>query len=320
VQHTLNQVLGTNLPVDGVMGPDTRDAVRQFQQRQGLPVDGILGPQTERALADARARPAAPPQNGGSAPPQNGGGAAPPTDQQELGAAGWQGEVSRSSSAYVRWVQESLNRILGLRLAVDGISGPQTRSAVRSFQQRAGLTADGIVGPQTEAALVAAGAGRPPAGGTTPGRTGPLAAVDTALPASGPGFYSTVSSDRRYGVAQTIRALQAIGAAWQQAYPGGPRIGIGDLSFRGGGSMPPHKSHDKGLDVDIRLPRNDGQEAPTRYQDPSYSRTHTQELVNGIIANGVLRVQYIFFNDPAVTSVRPWPGHDNHLHVRFYAP
>jgi hypothetical protein len=29
-------------------------------------------------------------------------------------------------------------------------------------------------------------------------------------------------------------------------------------------------------------------------------------------------VQYIFFNDPAVTAVRPWPGYNNHLHARFY--
>lgn len=67
-----------------------------------------------------------------------------------------------SGAAYIRWVQESLNRLLGLQLAVDGIVGPMTRSAIRSFQQRNGLTVDGIVGPRTEAALVAAGAARPP--------------------------------------------------------------------------------------------------------------------------------------------------------------
>jgi outer membrane protein OmpA-like peptidoglycan-associated protein len=42
---------------------------------------------------------------------------------------------------------------MGLRLAVDGIMGPQTRAAVRSFQQRQGLTVDGIVGPVTEERL-----------------------------------------------------------------------------------------------------------------------------------------------------------------------
>jgi hypothetical protein len=64
--------------------------------------------------------------------------------------------------------------------------------------------------------------------------------------------------------------------------------------------------------------RRDGREEGTVYQSSNYSRALTQELVNLFHANGVARVQYIFFNDPAVTGVRPWPGHDNHLHVRFY--
>jgi phosphatidylserine/phosphatidylglycerophosphate/cardiolipin synthase-like enzyme/outer membrane protein OmpA-like peptidoglycan-associated protein len=75
----------------------------------------------------------------------------------------WEDETSRSSPDYIRWLQSSLNRVMGLRLAVDGILGPVTRSAVRNFQQRKGLAVDGIVGRKTEAALVAAGAPRPPA-------------------------------------------------------------------------------------------------------------------------------------------------------------
>lgn len=59
-----------------------------------------------------------------------------------------QGEVSRKSSDYIRWVQSSLNKLLGLRLAVDGLSGPATRSAMRRFQQQNGLTADGMVGAE----------------------------------------------------------------------------------------------------------------------------------------------------------------------------
>ncbi len=88
----------------------------------------------------------------------------------DLGAGEeWQGEGSRSSQAYARWVQRALNQIMGLRLTEDGISGSATRSAVRSFQQQRGLHIDGIVGPQTERALVNAGAGNPPAGGSAPG-------------------------------------------------------------------------------------------------------------------------------------------------------
>jgi hypothetical protein len=86
----------------------------------------------------------------------------------------WQHEQNRSSANYVRWVQQSLNRVLGLKLAVDGIAGPQTRSAIRTFQQRQGVTVDGIVGPRTEAALISAGAPRP-GGVTAPTPAVPLA-------------------------------------------------------------------------------------------------------------------------------------------------
>ncbi|PYV12696.1 MAG: hypothetical protein DMG23_00210, partial [Acidobacteria bacterium] len=75
-----------------------------------------------------------------------------------LGPPG-QGELDPS---YVRWVQSSLSRILGVHLTVDGRMGPETRSAIRSFQQRHGLRPDGIVGSQTERALRSAGTGLAP--------------------------------------------------------------------------------------------------------------------------------------------------------------
>jgi outer membrane protein OmpA-like peptidoglycan-associated protein len=62
-------------------------------------------------------------------------------------------ESSYNTATYVRWLQQALNQILGLRLKIDGANGPQTRSAIRSFQQRQGLTVDGIVGSKTDAAL-----------------------------------------------------------------------------------------------------------------------------------------------------------------------
>lgn len=46
VQAYLSQQgLYSNAP-DGVYGPQTRDAVRKFQQSRNLPADGIVGPQT----------------------------------------------------------------------------------------------------------------------------------------------------------------------------------------------------------------------------------------------------------------------------------
>jgi peptidoglycan hydrolase-like protein with peptidoglycan-binding domain len=76
---------------------------------------------------------------------------------------GQQGQVDRDSKAYIQWVQRSLNKILGSGLAVDGVRGQKTRSAIRDFQRKYGLAVDGDVGPDTEKVLIKAGAGNPPA-------------------------------------------------------------------------------------------------------------------------------------------------------------
>jgi peptidoglycan hydrolase-like protein with peptidoglycan-binding domain len=56
-----------------------------------------------------------------------------------------------SSGDDVRWAQYLLVRrlILSDQIQIDGIFGPQTKTAVIEFQQGAGLTQDGIVGPLT---------------------------------------------------------------------------------------------------------------------------------------------------------------------------
>jgi peptidoglycan hydrolase-like protein with peptidoglycan-binding domain len=56
-----------------------------------------------------------------------------------------------SSGAEGRQVQ-LLQQALG-NLTVDGVFGPETEEAVRSFQSSHGLSVDGVVGPQTSAAL-----------------------------------------------------------------------------------------------------------------------------------------------------------------------
>lgn len=226
-------------------------------------------------------------------------------------------EAGASGDPYVRWVQAALNRILGFRLVVDGINGPATRSAVRSFQLQQGLTVDGVVGPRTEAELVRAGGGSPPSRAAA---TCPHPDVHSVLPSSGAGFYSYDTAARQFAMPDTIRALLATAARWNAAHPQGPRIGVGDISLRCGGRFEPHVSHQHGLDVDLRPVRSDGQEAGVRWTDRTYSRWLTQELVDAIRRNGVLPVSSILFNDPAVQGVTRWSGHDDHLHVRFAAP
>jgi len=53
-----------------------------------------------------------------------------------------------SSGEDVRKLQKTLNSV-GYNLQVDGIFGAKTQSAVRSYQQKNGLSVDGIVGVNT---------------------------------------------------------------------------------------------------------------------------------------------------------------------------
>lgn len=136
----------------------------------------------------------------------------------------WEGETTdRSSAAYVSWVQRSLNRLQAAGLDVDGISGPLTRAAVKSFQTRKGLDADGIVGPITEAALVAAGADKPPLAaspapapwpGASPPAGGPAQLSGSQWVAQFPTSRSTddLAEPFRSNAKRFIAALTAAGA------------------------------------------------------------------------------------------------------------
>jgi murein L,D-transpeptidase YcbB/YkuD len=52
LQRSLNELLGSQLEVDGVYGPKTKEAVRKFQAANGLQVDGVAGPITRAKVQD----------------------------------------------------------------------------------------------------------------------------------------------------------------------------------------------------------------------------------------------------------------------------
>lgn len=115
-------------PVDGIFGPKTKAAVLAFQANSGLARDGVVGPLTWGKLFGADSK-------GASGPVYSG-----------LVMFGMTG-------SNVKAVQEKLNSFGYNAGPVDGIFGPKTLQAVKSFQAAKGLAVDGIVGIQTWSAL-----------------------------------------------------------------------------------------------------------------------------------------------------------------------
>jgi peptidoglycan hydrolase-like protein with peptidoglycan-binding domain len=117
--------------VDGVFGPMTRAAVRQFQSLRGITTDGIVGPQS---IAEISRVNTILPATSVLAP------------NARILRPGYRGTD-------VQNLQQLLHVAGHSPGAADGVYGPMTESAVRSFQSARGITVDGRVGPQTRNTL-----------------------------------------------------------------------------------------------------------------------------------------------------------------------
>jgi len=111
---------------DGVYGPMTVAAVKAFQKSRSLTVDGKIGANTWAALMGVDL-------NGANPKPT-----APLNLVLRPGATG----------ANVTTLQQNLVA-LGYNIKVDGVYGPATTAAVKSFQTLNSLTVDGKAGPNT---------------------------------------------------------------------------------------------------------------------------------------------------------------------------
>ena len=113
--------------IDGIAGPQTARAVRRLQRHARIAVDGVAGPQTRRALGRfAR-------HTLGSRPLRR-------------GRIGWDVAALQFQLAAHGFPSGTF----------DGVFGPRVQTAVRRFQEWAGLQVDGIAGPATLGALTAA--------------------------------------------------------------------------------------------------------------------------------------------------------------------
>lgn len=121
VQRALRRTPNLGLLVDGVFGPATEAAVRNFQQGASLVVDGLVGPLTWAALPD--------------------GGPMPTLQESSTGAAVRSLQQFLLNGASGQWYTAPG--------AIDGEFGPYTKVSVQAFQTWGGVTADGVVGDQT---------------------------------------------------------------------------------------------------------------------------------------------------------------------------
>ncbi len=62
-------------------------------------------------------------------------------------------EQAEKNEEDMKWVQESLNKLMGTTLPTDGDFGAKTKSVVMQFQKKYGLQADGIPGPKAKAKM-----------------------------------------------------------------------------------------------------------------------------------------------------------------------
>ena len=149
----------------------------------------------------------------------------------------------------------------------------------------------------------------------------------TQLPLEGPGWvtWNPVADsvpnrpDRLYANERTIRKLLTVVSAYRADHPAAPRIVVGDLSFRGGGPMELHRSHQNGLDVDVYYPRRDGTPRPPTGNE-QIDRARAQELLDQFLAVGIEKVFVGYSTGLRGPSdvVIPYPNHGDHMHVRFH--
>ncbi|MCA1675531.1 MAG: penicillin-insensitive murein endopeptidase [Actinobacteria bacterium] len=132
---------------------------------------------------------------------------------------------------------------------------------------------------------------------------------------------------RRFGTDALIRVVLGIARDYSAAHPRALPALVGDLSRPRGGDFGRrfgpigHSTHQNGLDVDVYYPRLDRLPRPPTIP-AQVDRALAQDLVDLFVRAGatlVLVGPNVRLSGPE-NVVKPFPNHDNHLHVRIPNP
>lgn len=168
---------------------------------------------------------------------------------------------------------------------------------------------------------------------------------------NGPGRIITAERWKTWATRATVSQLDSILRRWDDRFPSGPPVLVGNLSARHGGPLEPHQTHQSGRDVDLSyVAKWDGKSRVTwqKMNANNLDASKTWALLELIVAHA--EVEAIFI-DRSIQKLlltharrsghsnnqrrRSWlevgagkkqgkrslirhvPGHDDHMHVRF---
>ena len=153
---------------------------------------------------------------------------------------------------------------------------------------------------------------------------------------------------RAFGTYYTISEIRRALDNHYERNPDAHPLMVGDISFRTGRSMPPHKSHESGRDVDVSYPREGKPDSLRRFHYVRRSELDVRQtlaMMKDFIDGG--QVEYVFMDRwfqrmlreealqqgateewvEAVFQYPHWsggnaiirhaPGHRDHFHIRF---